>query len=156
MKRDTVDMMHSGASFPSALMNLQLREEVPSALPPLEGVWLHWYRYGVRATAAGICSLLTPEKHLLDPTTLSGVDIQKLTASVTRYLSSLSLQEPHWERHPLYARLLRHDGQPGAAAEQRKALLSRRSLTHMGRASLDDLRAMDAVFQQREASRCQS
>lgn len=151
MKRVSVVMLDS------AFKNLQRREEALSALPPLEGVWLDWIRHQVRASTAGMRSLFSPGMQVFDPTTLSGVDIHMLTASLTHGLGSLSLQEPHspWECRPLLARLLRHDGQL-CAAEQRQALLTRGTLTHVGRESVDDLSAIEAVFHEREVRRCQS
>src|SRR6266853_6970497 len=97
------------APFPSASMKLRLAEEVLYDLPPLEGVFLHWHTHGVKATTAGMYSLLARRKQLLGPTTLSGASIQLLYECATHSLRRLSLpgQDPH-SRRPLHARLLRH------------------------------------------------
>jgi hypothetical protein len=113
-------MMRSSAPLPSTLINLRLVEEVLYDLPPLEGAFLHWHTYGVKATSAGIDSLFIRRKQLLGSTTLPGASIQLLYACATDCLRSLPIQEPHspWDSRPLHARLLRHGPRLGAADTQ--------------------------------------
>jgi hypothetical protein len=112
--------MRSLPTVPFPSINLQLLEEVLYDLPPLEGVFLHWHRYGVPATTAGIISLLARRKQLLGPTTLSGASIQLLYECATDSLHSLRGQEeqPPWDSRPLHARLLRHGPSLSAAGTQ--------------------------------------
>src|SRR5258708_5764805 len=123
VSRGVGDMIRSTAPLPSALINLRLVEEVLYDLPPLEGVFLHWHTYGVKATTAGIDSLFIRRKQLLGSTTLPGTSIQLLSACATDCLRSLPIQEPHspWDIRPLHARLLRHG--PRLRAVETQALL---------------------------------
>lgn len=123
-------MMRSSAPLPSTLINLRLVEEVLYDLPPLEGVFLHWHTYGVKATTAGIDSLFIRRKQLLGSTTLPGASIQLLYACATDCLRSLPIQEPHspWDSRPLHARLLRHG--PRLRAGETQALLPPGMLVH--------------------------
>src|SRR5713101_2289683 len=96
--------------LPTPSLNLRLLEEVLYDLPPLEGVFLHWHTYGVKATTTGMNSLLARRKQLLGPTTLSGASIQLLYACATDILHwqvGHNLHSP-WDSRPLHARLLRH------------------------------------------------
>lgn len=115
--------MRSTAPLPSTCINLRLVEEVLYDLPPLEGVFLHWHTYGMKATTAGIGSLLARRKQLLGSTTLSGASIQLLYECATDCLRSLPIQEPHssWYSRPLHARLLRHGS--SLSADSTQALL---------------------------------
>jgi hypothetical protein len=112
--------MRSLPTVPFPSINLQLLEEVLYDLPPLEGVFLHWHRYSVPATTAGIISLLARRKQLLGTTTLSGASIQLLYECATDSLHSLRGQEEQspWDGRPLYARLLRHGPSLSAAGTQ--------------------------------------
>ena len=94
-------------------------------LPPLEGVFLHWHTYGVRATTTGMSSLFTRRKQFLGPTTLSGASIQLLYECATDSLRRLNLpmRDLHssWDSRPLHARLIRHG--PTLSAADTQALL---------------------------------
>ena len=70
--------MRSFASVSFASLNLKLAEEVLYDLPPLEGVFLHWYIHGTTATTPGITSLLVRREQMLGAATLSGASIRLL------------------------------------------------------------------------------
>jgi hypothetical protein len=116
-------MIRSTAPLPSALINLRLVEEVLYDLPPLEGVFLHWHTYGVKATTAGTDALFARRKQLLGSTTLSGSSFQLLFECATDCLRNLPVQEPYapWDSRPLHARILRHG--PRLCAADTQALL---------------------------------
>src|SRR6266568_7309931 len=114
--------MRSFASVPSASLSLQLAEEVLYDLPPLEGVFLHWYTHGATATTPGITSLLARREQMLGAATLSGASITLLYECATDCLRRLpvSVYSP-WDSRPLHARLLRHG--PSQRAAETQALL---------------------------------
>src|SRR5258708_20745869 len=123
VSRGVGDMMRSSAPLPSSLINLRLVEEVLYDLPPLEGAFLHWHTYGVKATTAGIDSLFARRKQLLGLTTLSGSSFQLLFECATDCLRNLPVQEPYspWDSRPLHARILRHG--PRLCAPETQPLL---------------------------------
>ena len=104
-------------------MDLRLAEEVLYDLPPLEGVFLHWQRYGPTATTPGITSLLYRREQMLGAATLPGASIRLLYECVTECLQSLAgpVYSSPWESRPLHARLLRHG--PSQSAVETQALL---------------------------------
>src|SRR6266567_2224657 len=95
--------MRSFASVPSASLSLQLAEEVLYDLPPLEGVFLHWYTHGATATTPGITSLLARREQMLGAATLSGASITLLYECATDCLRRLpvSVYSP-WDSRPLH------------------------------------------------------
>ncbi|MFL5667652.1 MAG: hypothetical protein ACJ8BW_40845 [Ktedonobacteraceae bacterium] len=113
-------MMRSTAPLSSTCINLRHVEEVLYDLPPLEGVFLHWHTYGMKATTSGIDSLLARRKQLLGSTTLPGTSIQLLYECATDCLRNLPIQDPHssWDSRPLHARLLRHGSSMSADSTQ--------------------------------------
>jgi hypothetical protein len=120
--------MRSLPIFPSSLSNLQLLEEVLYDLPLLEGIFLHWHRYGVTATTAGMRLLLARRRQLLGPTTLSAASIQLQYECATDSLCGQAEHSP-WDSRPLHARLLRHTPSLKAAKTQ-AALLPPGVLEH--------------------------
>src|SRR5260370_11186316 len=122
--------MRSLTPSPSSSLNLRLLEEVLYDLPPLEGIFLHWYTHGVTATTSGMISLFARRKQLLGPTTLSGASIQLIYECATDILHRQVVQEPHslWDSRPLHARLLRHG--PSLSAAETQALLPPEELVH--------------------------
>ncbi len=114
--------MRSFASVPSAILNLQLAEEVLYDLPPLEGVFLHWHIHGATATTPGITSLLARREQMLGVATLSGASIRLLYECATDCLRRLPVPVySPWDSRPLHARLLRHG--PSQRAAETQALL---------------------------------
>jgi hypothetical protein len=115
--------MRSTTPLPSAFLNLWLVEEALYDLPPLEGVFLHWHIYGVKATTVGTETLFARRKQLLGSTTLSGSSLQLLYECAAACLRSLPVQEPSspWDNRPLHARILRHG--PRLRAVETQAML---------------------------------
>jgi len=103
-------------------MNLQLAEEVLYDLPPLEGVFLHWYLHGATATTPGITSLLSRRKQMLGTATLPGASIRLVYECAVDCLRRLMMPVySPWDSRPLHARLLRHA--PSQRAAETQALL---------------------------------
>src|SRR5579863_2918390 len=114
--------MRAFASVLSASMNHHLAEEILYDLPPLEGVFLHWYAHGVTATTPGIASLLSRREQMLGTATLSGASIRLLYECAADCLRRLPLPVySPWDSRPLHARLLRHA--PSQRAADTQALL---------------------------------
>lgn len=114
--------MRSFTSVPSAILNLQLAEEVLYDLPPLEGVFLNWHIHGATATTPGIISLLARREQMLGTATLSGASITLLYECAADCLHRLPMPVySPWDSRPLHARLLRHS--PSRRADETQALL---------------------------------
>lgn len=109
-------------------MDLRLAEEVLYDLPPLEGILLHWHRYGVTSTTPGITSLLYRREQMLGAATLPGASMRLLFECATECLQNLEgpTSSSPWESRPLHARLLRHA--PSHTAVETQALLPPRVL----------------------------
>src|SRR5450755_1679427 len=115
-------MLSVPMAYPAVPANLPLLEEVLYDLPPLEGVFFHWYTYGVDSTTPGITSLLHRREQLLGAATLPGASITLLYECALACLHRLPgpVYSP-WDSRPLHARLLRHG--PSQSAAETQALL---------------------------------
>jgi hypothetical protein len=128
--------MRSRTSYPWLKTGLPLHvlEEMLYDLPPLEGVFLHWQRYGASSMTQGIASLFSRRQQLLGSATLPGASIQLLAQVASACLHALpggGLQGA-WETRPLHARLLRHA--PCQHAAEKAARLPPGVLAHRSEA----------------------